>query len=197
MINLLPPDYAMQIRYGRHNAVLRLWLIGAAGAIGGLLIIILSGWIYFNHQSGNLNTTIAASQAQLTTQNLSGVQKNAGVITGDIKVINQVLGQEIRFSDLMQAIGNIMPPGSVLSSLTLGKINGALDLSATAKDSSSATQIAVNLGDPKNSLFSSVDIISINCSTTPSAYPCTVVLRTLFNKAAQTKFLSFSKDSQL
>ena len=196
MINLLPPNYATKIRYGRHNAVLRRWLIGAVGAIAGLLLIILSSWIYFNHQSGSLNANITASESQLTAQNLAGVQKNAAEITGDIKVINQVLGREIRFSDLMQAIGNIMPPGSVLSSLTLGKINGALDLSASAKDSSSAAQIAINLGDPKNGLLSSVDIISISCASIPSAYPCTVSLRTLFNKSAQTKFLSFSRGGQ-
>jgi Tfp pilus assembly protein PilN len=197
MINLLPTSYAESIRYARQNTLLRTWLIGMAAATLGLVVIVAGGWVYINQQSHTLQKNIDTTNQQLKTQNLAGVQKDAKEITGDIKVINQVLGSEVHFSDLIQAIGNDMPPGTVLGSLSLSKISGALDLSANAKDYNSAALISVNLSKAQNNLFSKVDIVNINCdSSSPKDYKCTVSLKALFSKDAQTKFLSVPKESQ-
>jgi Tfp pilus assembly protein PilN len=190
MINLLPPQRNAQIKYGRRNTALRLWLIFTGIAIVGLIIILFVSGIYINAQSKNLERQITDSKAQLKAQNLNQVQKDAKEISGDIKTIDQVLSQEIRFSDLMQDVGKVMPPGTVLSSLNLSKVSGAVDLSANSKDYASAAQIAVNLNDPKNGLFDKVDIVNINCSSDTAAYKCTATFRALFNKAAQKKYLS-------
>jgi len=192
MINLLPPSYADAIRYGRQNSVLRKWLIGMATAIGGLIIILASGWVYIDQQSKGLQKSIDATNQQLQAQNLSQVQKDAKEITGDVAVIDKLLSQEVRFSELIQAIGNIMPPDTVLGTLSLSnKVAGAIDLTANAKNGASIAQIATNLSDPKNQLFSKADIINVNCDPRPNQpYPCTVNLRALFSASAQTKFLS-------
>lgn len=192
MINLLPPQHAAAIHYGRQNTKLRGWLIGIGVAIVGLVILLSGGWVYMDRQTKNLQSDINATNQQLKAQDLSKVQADAKEITGDIKVINQVLSQEIRFSDLIQAIGNDMPPGAVLGSLSLSnKVSGALDLSASAKDYTSAAQVAVNLTNSQNNLFSRVDIISIGCSSAATdAYKCTASLRALFSTSAKTKFLS-------
>ncbi|MBX4201870.1 hypothetical protein KW803_03190 [Candidatus Saccharibacteria bacterium] len=196
MINLLPTSYADSIRYGRQNTVLRIWIISMAAAIAGLIIILIGGWIYIDTQAQTLQKNIDTTNQQLKAQNLEKVQKDAKEITGDIKVINQVLGTEIRFSDLIQAIGNDMPPGTVLGSLSLSKVSGALDLSASAKDYTSAAQIAVNLSNSKNDLFSKVDIISVNCASAAQdqSYSCSATLKALFSKTAQNKFLSVPKE---
>ncbi len=198
MINLLPPGHAAAIRYGRQNTVLRSWLIGMAAAIAGLIIILVGGWVYMNQQTVVLQKNINVTDQQLQAQNLAKVQKDAKEITGDIKVINQVLATEVRFSDLIQAIGKAMPPGTILSALSLSKVSGAIDLSANATDYSSAAHIAVNLSDPKNDLFSRVDIVNVSCTSTLSqTYKCGVVLKALFSKTAQTRFLSVPKDAKL
>jgi Tfp pilus assembly protein PilN len=195
MINLLPTTYANSIRYGRQNSLLRVWLLGMAAAIVGLLIIFVGGWLYIHQQAKTLQKNIDTTNQQLKAQNLAQVQKDAKEITGDIKVINQVLGTEIRFSDLIQAIGSDMPSGTVLGSLSLSKINGTIDLSASAKDYNSAAQIAVNLKDSKNNLFSKVDIVSVTCnSTVTQTYRCGATLKALFSATARTKFLSVPKD---
>ncbi|MBX4197032.1 hypothetical protein KW801_00560 [Candidatus Saccharibacteria bacterium] len=198
MINLLPTTYAESIRYGRQNTILRNWLIGVAIAMVGLVIILAGGWLYINQQSKTLQKNIDITNQQLKAQNLAKVQKDAKEITGDIKVINQVLGTEIRFSDLIQAIGNDMPPGTVLGTLSLTQINGTLDLSASAKDYASAAQIAVNLSGSKNKLFSKVDIIAINCTTTldQTVYKCGATFKALFSADAKNRFLSVPKGSQ-
>lgn len=198
MINLLPPDFADSIRFGRQNTKLRLWLIGMAVAIVGLVFILAGGWIYINQQQKILQSNIDSTNQQLIVQDQTKVQKDAKEITGDIKVINKVLGTEIRFSDIIQAMGNDMPPGAVLSSLSLSnKISGALNLSANTKDYFSAAQIAVNLSQSQNHLFSKVDIVSVSCSNSSKlAYKCTGVYRALFSKDATTKFLSVPKASK-
>ncbi|MDB5160823.1 MAG: hypothetical protein JWO96_203, partial [Candidatus Saccharibacteria bacterium] len=63
--------------------------------------------------------------------------------------------------------------------------------SISARDYASATQVAVNLNDPANGLFSKVDIVNINCSdTTTTAYKCAATLKALFSQAAQKKYQS-------
>jgi hypothetical protein len=199
MINLLPPQHAAAIRYGRQNTVLRSWLLGLSAAIAGLILILASGWFYIGQVSKGFQKNINVTNQQLQTQNLTKVQADAKEITGDINVINKVLNQEVHFSDLIQAVGNDMPAGTVLSSLSLSnKVSGALDLSANAKDNTSATQIAINLSDPKNQLFSKVDIINISCTSNPNqAYKCDVTLRALFSNTTQAKFLGIPSGSKL
>jgi Tfp pilus assembly protein PilN len=195
VINLLPPERADTIRYGRQNAVLRKWLVGLAAAIAVLLVVLVGGWIYIDRQSKSLQASINVTNQELKSQNLSKVQADAKQITGDIRIINQVLSSEVRFSDLIKAIGQDMPPGTVLGSLSLSKVSGAINLTASAKDFNSVAQIAANLSDPQNGLFSKVDVINTTCtsaSTTP--YSCTATLKALFSNSAKNKFLSVPKE---
>jgi hypothetical protein len=201
MINLLPPEHATSIRYGRQNTTLRKWLIGMAAAILILVMIISSGWFYINRQSNSLQKGIDTTNQLLKAQNLSKVQADAKEITGDIRVINQVLGGEIRFSDLIQSIGRVMPSGAILSGLSISQVNGPLDLSVNTTNYNTAAQVAANLSDPKNGLFSKVDVVSVTCnqagSSTPgtsSIYKCTVGLKALFSADTKTKFLSVPKE---
>lgn len=190
MINLLPPQNVISIKYGRTNAVLRRWLLGIVTAIVGLILIIASGWFYIDRQSGSLKDNLADSTANLKSQNLEQVQKDAAEISADIKVINQVLRKELRFSALIQEIGKVMPDGTVLGSLSLSKVAGAIDLSASAKSYGSAAQIAVNLNDPANGIFSKVDIVSISCDSGGADYKCSATFKALFSPTASTKFLN-------
>jgi hypothetical protein len=197
MINLLPPERAVQIRYGRSNTGLRRRLFGAGAAIAGLAIIIISGTVYISQQSKDLQSNIAADKQQLTAENLTGIQADAKGISSDVRLINQVLGREIRFSDLMSAIGKVMPSGTILSGLTLTNINSAIDVSANALDYTSAAQIAINLSDPTNNLFTHVDIVNISClhDHPSSPYPCTAIYKALFSKSATNRFLNVNKVS--
>lgn len=190
MINLLPPDHALRIRFGRGNTALRRWIITGLASLVGLIIIFAGGWIYLESQTSSLQKQLDMTNQQLQQQKLAQVQKDASEITGDIKVINQVLGSEVHFSDLIQDIGKVMPNGTIVSSLSLGKINSAMDLTVHAKDYASAAQVAANLNDPSNGIFSRVDIVSINCGTNNEAYKCDVTLKALFSAAAQKKYQS-------
>lgn len=191
MINLLPTDYGASLRSSHLNAILRRWLVATLLACSGLVLILTIGWVYINQQNKNLAHNIDTVNQQLQAQDLAGTQKKAKDITNNIRIINQVLSREIRFSGLITQIGSIMPPGTVLSGLTLSKVDGGLDLSATARDYTSAAQIAVNLSDTKNKIFDKVDIVNINCSSISGiTYPCSASFRTLFSKSTQSQFLN-------
>ncbi len=191
MINLLPTDYGASLRFSHQSSILRRWLAAVLLASAGLVLIMAVGWVYIEQQNKNLSRNLSDVQRQLNAQDLAGTQKKAKDITTNIRTINQVLSREIRFSGLITQIGSVMPSGTVLSGLTLSKVDGAIDLSATARDYTSATQIAVNLSDPKNKIFDKVDIVNINCSpTSSSAYPCSATFRALFSKTTGSQFLN-------
>lgn len=196
MINLLPTSYADTIRYARQNTGLRVWLVGIAAAILGLIIILFGGWIYIDQQSKTLQEHIATTQQQLKAQNLAQAQKEAKEISGDITVINKILSQEVDFSKLMQTIGQDMPLDAVLSALSLSnKVNGALDLTANTVDYASAAQVAANLSDPQNELFSRVDIVSITCDNgSIKKYKCQSTYRALFSPTTQSKFMHITEN---
>ena len=197
MINLLPPSYATSIRFGRRNAALRRWVIGTGLAILGLTLIMMGGSLYLDSQAKQLSRDIESIQSQLQAQNLSKVQSDAKELSGSIKLINQVLSREIRFSELIQEIGQVLPPGTVLSGLTLSsEVNDAFNLTANTTDHQSAAQLAANLKDPKNELFGSVDIISVTCKTSNNPYKCDALYRVLFSKDTKIRFLNVAKEDQ-
>lgn len=77
-----------------------------------------------------------------------------------------------------------------LSGLTITSLQGGLDLDALAQSREIATQIQINLDDPKNKLFDKVDIVNITCSPenlTQFGYFCQVKLKARF--AASNQFL--------
>lgn len=191
MINLIPVEYVDSLRHAHQGAIFRRWLAATLLATTGLALILGLGWVYIDQQNRNLERNLADINQQLQANDLAGIQEQARDITNNIKTINQVLSREIRFSALISQIGSVMPPGTVLSGLTLSKVDGAIDLSTSAKDYTSATQIAVNLGDPKNKIFDKVDIVKINCSSGgESSYPCSGNFRALFSKSTRNMFLN-------
>lgn len=191
MINLLPPQYALNIKFGRRNSQLRRWLIGICAATGGLILILATGWLYLDSQTSKLSGDSESIRNELQVQNLTGVQAEADQISSQIKLINQVLIREVKFSELIQEIGKVMPPGSVLSGLNLeNNISGGVDLTANTADYQAAARVAANLSDPNNKLFSSVDIVSVNCTTNENAYKCTSEFRALFAGDAKNRFLN-------
>ena len=198
MINLLPTDYRSHLRYGRMNTRLIHWIEIGLVLIAGMIFIILVGWLYINQQTSSLSHSVEITQKQLDEQHLTKVQKQADQISQNVRTINQVLGRELRFSDLIQEVGKVMPPGTVLGSLTLSnKVSGSLDLTAAAKDYASAAQIAANLSDPKNNIFAKVDIINVNCaSASTTGYFCTAIFRALFDKKTPDRFLNVASGAK-
>jgi Tfp pilus assembly protein PilN len=186
MINLLPPDTKESYRYARRNRILLHWisyisvcLAIAAGLVGG-------GYLYLRTQVNGNQRIVDTANQQLQSQNLTGVQKQVSTISGNLKLAVQVLSKEILFSDLLKQLASVTPNDAVLTNLAIAQTQGGVDITAQTANYDAATQLQVNLADPKNQIFSKADLVSINCTsggsgdTLNSKYPCTVTLRALF-----------------
>ena len=187
MINLLPPEMKSSYRYARANVALRKWVVIMAISLVGLGAITTYGLLNLHESSVHYTKTIAASEDYFKKENYEGVQKRVEDISGSFKLVVKVLGQEILFSQLIQQIGATIPAKANLTDLNISQTQGALDITANAVDYATATQVQVNLADPKNKIFSKADIINITCNTKTdtngqaSKYPCIISIRALFS----------------
>ncbi len=181
MINLLPPAIKDDYGYARRNVHMVRWVIAFAVALVGLAAIGTAGFVYMEQLSSNYQEQIEAKQLSLKEQKLEQTKNTAKEMSNSLKLAVQVLGQEVLFSELLTQLAKVTPNNVSLSNLGISQTTGALDITAKALTDTAATQLQVNLADPKNKIFSKADIISIACnSDSKEIYPCTVTIRALF-----------------
>lgn len=182
MINLLPPELKQTYRYARRNRQILKWIgIFAAGLLGAA-VLIGGGYLYMHQAVSSYTSQIANSNTQLQSENLPAVQKQVTDISNNLKLVVQVLSKEILFSELLKRLATVTPSNAVLTDLSISQTQGAIDITAQTANYAAATQLQVNLSDPKNQIFSKADIVGITCSNQaiPNSYPCTANLRALF-----------------
>jgi Tfp pilus assembly protein PilN len=181
MINLLPPETKEAYRYARRNRMLIHWITAAVLCLAGGLLLLGGGYLYLNQSIKTTNQQIADSNRQLQAQNLTAVQKQVTTISNNLKLVVNVLSKEVLFSKLLKQLASVTPGNAILTNLVITQAQGGIEITAQTTDYNAATQLQVNLADPKNQIFSKADIISINCgSTAGGKYPCTVDIRALF-----------------
>lgn len=202
MINMLPTDMKESILYARRNTYLRKWLVALCIALFGVAAITGAGYIYLQNSINNYAREVKLGNETLKTQKLDETQKNIQDLSNSLKLVTQVLQREILFSKLLSQIGSALPNGSVLTSLSINKTQGGIDLQAGATDYQTGTQVQLNLQDPKNKIFEKADIVSIQCETIKAGtdpvkaqYPCTVQLRALFAKNNAFTFITSASGS--
>lgn len=195
MINLLPPAVKDEYRYGVRNVALLRWVAAFLVALLGLGVIATYGLVTMQRSTESYNAQVAAAQATLDRENLKGTETQVKDITANLKLVVQVLSKEVLFSKLLKQMAVVIPPNAALNGLNISQTTGAIDITAVASDYQTATQVQVNLQDPKNQIFSKADIIGISCSTAGSnpKYPCTVQIRALFSSNNPYLFINTGK----
>lgn len=195
MINLLPPERKEAYHYARRNNVALKAIIGLLVGLSLLVLIVGGSVLFLNNETDDFKDSIAISKSDLEKQDEAKTIERVQDISNSLKLVVNVLEQEVLFSELLKQVGAVMPSGTVLRNLSInGDLSGALDLEAGAINPNSASQVLINLKDPANQLFKTADLIAINCNTTDPAYPCTVILRAEF--AADNDFMLLSEESQ-
>ncbi|MEO8862791.1 MAG: hypothetical protein ABI354_00510 [Candidatus Saccharimonadales bacterium] len=193
MINLLPPESRQDILYARRNTHLRSWATLLAIGILSVITIIAAGHLYLQSSINSYKAQADQGSQALKAQKLDETQAQVLDITNSIKLVVQVLQREVLFSKLLTQIGSALPNGAVLTNLSINKVQGGLDITASSSDYQTGTQVQLNLQDPNNKIFEKADIVSIQCTTpasgTNSRYPCTVQLRALFGKNNTFSFI--------
>ncbi len=190
MINLLPPTTKHTYHYARRNRTLLRWSMACLFSLVGATLLAGGGYVYLNQSIHSTTQQIASTNKQLQAQHLSEVQKQVTTISNNLKLTVQVLSQEVLFSKLLKQLASVTPSDAVLTNLTISQTQAGVDISAQTANYNAATQLQINLADPKNQIFSKADIVSISCGSGNVAntkYPCTVTLRALF--AANNPYL--------
>jgi hypothetical protein len=181
MINLMPPELKTGYVYARRNVALRRWAVMFLIALVGLGALATYGLLDIRQSTVHYDKQIAATEAAFKAEKSAETQKKVQDISNNFKLAVKVLSQEILFSQLIKQVGRTMPANANLTGLNISQTQGGIDISANATDYKTATQVQVNLADPKNQIFSKADIISINCGKSDDPlYPCTVDIRALF-----------------
>lgn len=195
MINLLPPESKETYRYARRNHTLRRWVIACILSLAGGAILAGGGYLYLNQAIAQTNKQISTADHQLKAEHMDDVQKQVTTISNNLKLTVQVLSQEVLFSKLLQQLASVTPSNASLTNLTISQSQTGVDVTAQTTDYAAATQLQVNLADPKNQIFSKADIVSISCISggTNSKYPCTVTLRALFSADNPFLFINDGK----
>lgn len=184
MINLLPTDQRKATLYARRNTTLARWLVGILAATAGIAVITGGSLFYLKQDSSALKENIDKTKAQLVAQNEKETLERVADMSGNLKLAVDVLSNEVLFSRLLQSIGEAMPPGTILESLSLTNniASQGIDLEIGAINYQAGTTAHVNLNDSKNEIFERADLQSVTCSDTEegSIYVCTVSIRALF-----------------
>jgi len=182
MINLLPSETKQAYQYARRNRTLVRWSTACLFTLIGGALLAGGGYLYLNRSIDSTTQQIASTNKQLQDQKLSSVQKQVTDISNNLKLAVQVLSQEVLFSKLLRQLASVTPSNASLTNLAITQAQGGVDITAQTANYDAATQLQVNLADPKNQIFSKADIVAITCSSngTNSKYPCTVTLRALF-----------------
>lgn len=185
MINLLPPELKQEYTYARRNKSMLRWVILFGFGLVGLAFISAVGVVYLHQQTNTYNAQVAIGEQSLKDQKQGDIEKQVQDISNSLKLAVQVLSKEVLFSQLLKQLAVITPSNVSLSNLSISQAQSSVDITAKTTDYNAATQLQVNLTDPKNQIFAKADIVSINCLTTSgqnTKYPCTVVIRALFAK---------------
>jgi Tfp pilus assembly protein PilN len=200
MINLLPPDMRNSYHFAHANTYLIRWVFAGGIGIVGLAILGGLGLLYLQQTTRSLDSQINSLNATLKTQKLAETKSETEDISGSLKLAVTVLSKEVMFSQLLQKMGKITPNNVSLTDLTISQEQQGVDITAQTADYNTATQLQVNLEDPKNELFQKADIVSITCGNeettteeSDSRYPCTVILRALFVKDNPYLFINDGK----
>lgn len=182
MINLLPPDTQKGYTYARRSTHLVRLSFVLFLALVGVWLIVGFGLFYLNNSVNDYKEQTTKARQQLQDQKLDETQAQVKEISGNLKLVVQVLSREVLFSELIKQIGATIPTNAVLTNLKISDTKGGIDISAEAVDFKTASQVQVNLADPNNKIFDKADIQNISCSGNSKnpKYPCSVTIRAQF-----------------
>lgn len=183
MINLLPNETKQQLLFARKNTALKNWIVATVIGLLGILLVIAAGQLFISRSTTVWQKQVNDTKQQLEQQQLQQTQNRVTEMSDSIKLASQVLSKQVLLSKLLTQVTTVLPTGTSLQSLSIKSAEGGIDLTAIARDYQSATQVQINLADPKNKVFEKADIVSVTCQdNSNTGYPCTVTLRALFAK---------------
>lgn len=182
MINLLADDRKSEIRAARTNIILLRYM-----GIITLAFAFIAGAMYLSYSL--LQSTMQSAEALVTANDVkadvySDTKQQVDELGLKLKDAKAIADNEIRYSQVLIKIGQVMPAGTVLGDITLesANFNGTpLEITAYAKSAAEASQLQSAL--QTSPLFSTVSLTSTEAGKGVDGYPVLVSLTASLNKA--------------
>lgn len=182
MINLLADERKDAIRAARTNVILLRYM-----AIVVLALAFIGAALYTSYTV--LQSTMASADATIASNDIkadvySDTKQQVDSLSTKLNDTKAILDQEVRYSQVLVKIGQLMPAGTVLGDLTLTSAsfnNEAVNVTAYAKSTSEASQLQSQF--QSSPLFSNVTLKGTETGKGIDGYPVNVSLTVTLNRA--------------
>lgn len=186
MINLLPYDYKQDLAYARKNFLLIKWLVALVVAMIFILAISLGGAFVINNQRGNAEESAKTEADAIMLSDEKQEFDKYKKFKADYDTVVKLLSKQLRYSKIIQDIGNILPEGTNIDGIKLTPGATSLTLSVNGKSQQAIREAFVKISDKQSpiKLFPKADLESITCSDSPagdSSKACTASIKVLLN----------------
>lgn len=183
MINLLPDGTKKQLRAARLNVTLSYYILILIFAAIFLAFLIFGSLLLLDQTKKSAESLIEANGNQAAAY--SSTQEQLNQLHNGLELSKSILSNEVRYSQLLPAIGQLMPQGTIIDSLTLNDdaFTQPIELKIYASSTDLATKVRDNF--QASSLFSQVNVQNVSDSDDNiDGYPVTSTLTVILNKGA-------------
>ena len=180
MINLLSDERKDEIKAARANVLLLRYM-----SIIALAFLFISGALYVSYTV--LTTTMKNAETLIASNDVkadvySETKQEVDALSAKLSDAKGILDQEIRYSEVLVKVGQLMPRGTVLGDLTLNSaaFNGEpVEIKAYAKSTAEASVLQSNF--QSSPLFSNVNLKGTETSQGLDGYPVVVSMSVTLN----------------
>lgn len=183
MINLLSTDRKDEFKAARVNIILTRYI-----SIITLAFLFIGAALYVSYSV--LAATIASADSIIETNDIkadiySTTSREVNELSAKLNETKAILNQEVRYSEVLVNLGQLMPKGTVLGDLTLNadSFNGQpVEVKAYAKSTNEAALLQTNFqGAPL--FISRVEIKNTDTNQEIDGYPITILMSIVLNRS--------------
>lgn len=186
MINLLPPDSSKQLRAARHNATLMRFIIANCIVLGLIIVVYVAAFGLM--KATELSNIASSTENQQRITSFQETEQTAKTYTDNLKLAKSIFDSELSHTTALHKIASSLPPGTVLTSLTLDSAMAGqpTTLLVLAKDQTAALAVKKNLEEAK--VATDITLSSITTDTAPATengpvneYPVSISLNLTYD----------------
>jgi len=181
MINLLADERKDQIKAARVNLILSRYTVIIVMAIAFLMAILFVSYTVLQGTKKSADATVLTNDTKADVY--SATRTQVETLSSKLSQTKTALDQEIRYSQVLTTLGQLMPAGTILDSLdlTTESFTGTpVEVKAYAKTNDEALAIRDHL--QSSPLFTNVTIKGTDSANGTDGYPISVTLSVVFNK---------------
>lgn len=185
MINLMPDEAKKEIRSARLNVILSRYILVVIFAFGFLVLLLGGSYVILTQTKKSAEQLISINSSKADIYSTTKAQVDS--LSAGLTETKTILNQEILYSNVLINLGQQMPPGTVLSSVTLSDasfLGTPVALKAYAKTTEDA--VALRQKFQASPIFTNVNFDSVSDSKGIDGYPVSVSMTlTVTRLAAQ------------